>query len=283
MQRQVLREKAENVKEIRELMQKYESIGIASLYKVRASQLQELRRKLEKNAYLRVIKNSLMERAISDSKAGGNIKELKGYLQGPNLFLFTNINPFKLALILQRSKIKAFAKVGDVAAEDVVVPEGNTGLPPGPIISQLGSVGIPTRIESGSVWVNRDTVVAEEGETISQSLAPVLSKLGIKSVEMGLTLKVVYDNGVIIPEEQLSLDLDEYRKNLGEAFAQAMNLSLNTAIPAPENIAMLVQIAAAEAYNLAFSAGVPTPEIISDLLRKAHYEALALSEKIPKQ
>jgi len=283
MQRQVLREKAENVKEIRELMQKYESIGIASLYKVRASQLQELRRKLEKNAYLRVIKNSLMERAISDSKAGGNIKELKGYLQGPNLFLFTNINPFKLALILQRSKIKAFAKVGDVAAEDVVVPEGNTGLPPGPIISQLGSVGIPTRIESGSVWVNRDTVVAEEGETISQSLAPVLSKLGIKSVEMGLTLKVVYDNGVIIPEEQLSLDLDEYRKNLGEAYAQAMNLSLNTAIPAPENIAMLVQIAAAEAYNLAFSAGVPTPEIISDLLRKAHYEALALSEKIPKQ
>jgi large subunit ribosomal protein L10 len=264
MQRQAVREKAENVKEIREIIQKYESIGIANLYKVRASQLQELRKKLENSAYLRVIKNSLMERAISDSKAGSNIKELKEYVKGSNLFLFTNLNPFKLALILEKSKIKAIAKAGDTAAENVVVPAGNTGLQPGPIISQLGSVGILTRIESGSV-------------------APVLSKLGIKAVEMGLTLKVVYDKGVIIPENQLSLDLNEYKKNLGEAYAQAMNLSLNAAVPTSENISMLVQISAAEAYNLAFSAGVPTAETISDLLKKAYYEALALSEKISKQ
>jgi large subunit ribosomal protein L10 len=283
MQRQVLLEKAENVKEIRELIQKYESIGVASLYKVRASQLQELRRNLEKDAYLRVIKNSLIERAISDFKADSNINELKEYVKGPNLFLFTNLNPFKLSLILEKNRIKALAKAGDIAYEDIVVPAGNTGLPPGPIISQMGSVGIQTRIESGSVWVNRDTVVAKEGETISQSLAPILSKLGIKAVEMGLTLKVIYDHGVIIPEDQLRLDLGEYRKNLNEAFAQAMNLSLNAAVPTPENIAILVKIAASEAYNLAFNAGVPTPETISDLLKKAHREALALSETIPKQ
>jgi large subunit ribosomal protein L10 len=283
MQRQAVQEKAENVKEIREIIQKYESMGIASLYKVRASQLQELRRKLQNSAYLRVIKNSLMERAISDSKAGSNIKELKEYVKGSNLFLFTNLNPFKLALILEKSKIKAVAKAGDTASEDVVVPAGNTGLSPGPIISQLGSVGIPTRIESGSVWVNRDTVVAKEGETISQNLAPILSKLGIKSVEMGLTLKVVYDKGVIIPENQLSLDLNEYKKNLGEAYAQAMNLSLNAAVPTSESISMLVQISAAEAHNLAFNAGIPTAEIISDLLKKAHFEALALSKKVSKQ
>jgi large subunit ribosomal protein L10 len=283
MQRQAVREKAENVKEIRELIQKYDSIGIANLYKVRASQLQELRKKLWNSAYLRVIKNSLMERAIPDSKAGSSIKELKEYVKGSNLFLFTNLNPFKLALILERSKIKAIAKAGDIASEDVVVPAGNTGLPPGPIISQLGSVGIPTRIESGSVWVNRDTVVAKEGETISQSLAPILSKLGIKAVEMGLRLKVVYDNGVIIPENQLDIDLNEYKKNLSEAYAQAMNLSLNAAVPTSENIAMLVQIATAETYNLAFNAGIPTPETISDLLRKAHHEALALSKITSKQ
>jgi large subunit ribosomal protein L10 len=282
MQRQVLREKAKNVNEIREIIQKYQSIGIASLFKVRASQLQELRRKLAKNAYIHVIKNSLMERAISDFKADTSVKELKDYLQGPNLFLFTNLNPFKLALILERSKIKAFAKAGDLAAEDVVVPAGNTGLAPGPIISQLGSVGIPTRIESGSVWINHDTVVAKDGEIISQSLAPILSKLNIKSVEMGLKLKVVYDNGILIPENQLSLDLDEYRKDLGEAYAQAMKLSLNAAVPTPENITILVQIAATEAHNLAFNAGMPTPETIGDLLRKAHYEALALSEKMPR-
>ncbi len=278
----MLLEKAEKVKEIEELIQKYEAVGIASLHKVRASQLQELRRKLEGSAHLRVIKNALVERAISDVEGKPNIGKLADCLEGPNLFLFTNLNPFKLVLILERSKVRGFAKAGDVATEEVTVPAGNTGLAPGPIISQLGSVGVRTRIESGSVWVNRDTVVAREGDVISQSLAPVLSKLGIKSVEMGLSLRVFYDNGFIIPEEDLQLSLDEYRKNLGEAHMQAFNLSLNAAYPTAENVSMLIQIAALEAYNVAFNATIPSPETIMDLVRKAYSEAVALSSRIPE-
>lgn len=283
MQRQVLLKKAEKVKEIRDVIQKYNVIGIASLHKVRASQLQQLRRNLEKIAHLRVIKNELMKRAISESEGKPNLEKLKEHLKGSNLFLFTNLNPFKLVLLLEKSKVKDFAKAGDIATEDVIVPAGNTGLPPGPIISQLGSVGIRTRIESGSVWVNRDTVVARKGEVISESLAPVLSKLGIKSVEMGLLLKVVYDEGLIIPEEELKLNLEEYKQNLSEAYMQAFNLSLNAAYPTRENISMLIQIAAMKAYNLALNASIPTPETIKDLIRKAYLEAAALSSKIQEK
>ncbi len=280
MQRQVLLEKADKVREIRDMVQKYEALGIASLYKVRASQLQELRKKLERTAQVRVIKNAVVERAISGLEGKPNIDRLMEYLKGPNLLLFTNLNPFRLAILLERSKVKAFAKAGDMATEDVVVPAGNTGLSPGPIISQLGSVGIPTRIESGSVWVNRDTVVAKNGEVISESLAPILSKLGIKAMEMGLSLKVIYDAGAIIPEEELKLDLDEYKQNMGEAHMKAFNLSLNAMFPMSENISMLVQITFLEAYNLAMNASLPSPEIIRDLLMKAHLEAMALSSRI---
>jgi large subunit ribosomal protein L10 len=276
----VLREKAESVKEIGGIIQKYQAIGIASLQKVRSSQLQELRKKLHGTAHIRVIKNSLVERAISDSKIP-NAEKLKEYVKGSNVFLFTDLNPFKLALLLEKSKVKAFAKVGDVAAEDAVVPAGNTGLSPGPIISQLNSVGIQTRIESGSVWVNRDTVVAKKGSMISENLAPILSKLGIKPIEMGLTLKAVYDSGVIIPEEQLRLNIDEYKKNLSEAYAEAFSLSLNAAVPMPENIAVLLQIAVADARNLALNAGIISSETIKDLVRKAYFEANALAAKTP--
>ncbi|MCW4021089.1 MAG: 50S ribosomal protein L10 [Candidatus Bathyarchaeota archaeon] len=282
MQRQVLVKKAEKVQQIKSLIREYEAIGIASLHKVRASQLQELRRKLEETAHLWVIKNVLMERAISESEGTPNIEKLGEYVKGSNLFLFTNLNPFKLVLLLERSKVKAFAKARDIATEDVIVPAGNTGLPPGPIISQLSSVGIQTRIESGSVWVNRDTVVARKGDMISESLAPVLSKLGIKSVEMGLSLKVVYDGGSIIPEEELKISLEEYKQNLSEAYMQALNLSLNAAYPTVENISMLIQAAAAEAYTLAFNASIPSSETIEDLIRKAHFEAIALASKIPE-
>jgi len=280
LQRQSLLQKAEKVEEIKKLLRKYRTIGVADLHKVRASQLQELRKKLKGIANLQVIKNTLMQRAISELKDLPKIKNLTEYLQGSNLFLFTNMNPFKLALILEKSKVKGFAKAGDIASDDIVVPAGNTGVAPGPIISQLSSVGIPTRIESGSVWINQDTVVAKKGEVISQSLAAVLSKLGIKAFEAGLSMKVVYDDGLIIPGEKLVIDLEEYSQMISEAHMQAFNLSLSTAYPTAENTTVLLQIATSEAYRLAINANIPTPQTIADLIRKAHLEALALYSKI---
>ncbi|MCD6594031.1 50S ribosomal protein L10 [Candidatus Bathyarchaeota archaeon] len=281
MQRQSLIQKAKMVEEVKDLLKRYKVIGIASLHKVRATQLQELRKKLKGTAYIKVVKNTVMKRAISELGIP-EMESLTKYLQGSNIFLFTDINPFKLSLILEKSKVKGFAKAGDVATEDIIVPAGNTGLSPGPIISQLGSVGIPTRIESGSVWVNKDTVVARKGEVISQSLAAVLSKLGIKAIEAGLSLKVAYDDGVIIPEEKLTIDLEEYKDKISEACMQALNLSLNAAYPSAENIQILLQIAFSEAYRLALNATIPSPQVIRDLIMKAHLEALALSSKIPK-
>ena len=276
---QVLLQKARQVEEIKKLLSQYRVIGIASLEKVRAAQLQELKRKLEKEVVMKVFKNTLVKRAI-DELGDPKLKKLEEYLTGPNIFLFTNMNPFKLSILLEKNKVRAVAKAGDKASFDVVVPAGNTGLSPGPVISQFSTVGIPTRIESGSVWVNKDTLVCRKGEVISLQLANILSKLGIKAVEIGLSLKVVYDDGYIITEEDLAVDLDEIRKSIEEAHSYAFNLSINAAIPIPENVGLLLQKAHQEAYFLAVNAAVPTKETIGDLLRKAHAEALALSQKI---
>ena len=276
---QVLLQKARQVEEIKKLLSQYKVIGIASLEKVRAAQLQELKRKLEKEVVMKVFKNTLVKRAI-DELGDPKLKKLEEYLTGPNIFLFTNMNPFKLSILLEKNKVRAIAKAGDKASFDVVVPAGNTGLSPGPVISQFSAVGIPTRIESGSVWVNKDTLVCRKGEVISLQLANILSKLGIKAVEIGLSLKVVYDDGYIITEEDLAVDLDEIRKSIEEAHSYAFNLSINAAIPIPENVGLLLQKAHQEAYFLAVNAAVPTKETIGDLLRKAHAEALALSQKI---
>jgi len=273
------KEKAKEVEEIKSLIQQYKAIGIASLQKVRAPQLQELRKKLNGRARLRVVKNTIMKRAIEECKDKPGLEEIGKDLSGSNVFLFTNLNPFRLALLLEKSKVKAAARAGDVAAHDVIVPAGNTGLPPGPIISQLAAVGLPTRIEAGSVWISRDTLVARKGETISARLATVLSKLGIDSVEIGLTLKTAYDDGLIITAEQLQLDLEGVQRSLEEAHAYAFNLSLNAAYPLPENIPLLLQKARREAYGLALSVGIASPDTIADLVRRAHMEMLNLLSK----
>jgi len=278
--RQTTVAKAEAVQEIKDFLQQYNAVGVASLQKVRAAQLQELKRKLEKSAYLRVVKNTIIKRAIAECKDKPRLENLEEHLAGSNIFLFTNLNPFKLVLLLERSRVKTTAKAGDIAAFDITIPSGNTGLPPGPIISQFTAVGLPTRIEGGSVWVSRDTMVAKKGDVITARLASVLSKLGIKPVEVGLTLKAVYDEGLIIVEEQLRLNLGEVRRSIEEAHAYAFNLSVNAAYPLPENIVYLLQTAHQKAYGLALNAGIPNPDTIKDLIRRAHTEMLSLSARL---
>ena len=280
LQRQVLVKKAEEVKEIISLIEKYRAIGVADIHKVRAAQLQGLRKKLKEEVYMRVFKNNLMLRAISECKDRPDLEKLRDYLKGSNIFLFTNLNPFKLALLLEESKVEIIAKAGDVATKDIVVPAGNTGLPPGPIISQFNAVGLPTRIEGGSVWINRDTLVVKKGEVISERLAAVLSKLGIKAVEAGLSMKVIYDDGLIIAGEDLKLDLEGFKKSITEAYTEALSLSIGVAYPTPENIQLLIQKAYREAYSLAINVSIITPESITDLIRKAHIEAAALQAQL---
>jgi large subunit ribosomal protein L10 len=272
--------KADKVKDIANLLSQYNAVGIASLQKVRAAQLQQLKKKLESNANIRVIKNSLIRRAISEVKDKPGLEKLEEYLTGPNIFLFTNLNPFKLVLILENSRVKAKARAGDMAAFNVIVHAGNTGLPPGPIISQFTAVGLRTRIEAGSVWVAKDSVVAKKGDVISAQLGSLLSKLGIKPVEVGLSLRVAYDEGLILTEEDLKLDLDEFRRSIEEAHNYAFNLSLEAAYPLPENIMFLLRMGQQEAYSLALNADVITSDTVADLLRKAHMEMVSLCAKL---
>jgi large subunit ribosomal protein L10 len=278
---QVLEEKLGEVEEIKELLKGYKSIGVASLQKVRAAQLQELKKSLAGKVYMRVLKNTLTKRAIENMETD-DLKKLEVHLEGSNLFLFTDLNPFKLALLLERGKVKTVAKSGDIAAMDVVIPEGSTGQPPGPIISQLNAVGLPTRIESGSVWVSKDTLVVRKGEPISERLAALLSKLGIKAVEAGLSMKAVLDEGLIIRGDLLKIDVEATRKSIEQSNSEAFALSLSVAYPTTDNITLLLQTAHQKAFTLSLNAAVPTKETIGDLVRKAHTEMLSLNNAAEK-
>ena len=278
---QVLEEKSTEVEAIKDILKEHKSIGIASLKKVRASQLQELKKSMAGKVYLRVLKNTLMKIAIEEMNQA-ELKKLEEYLEGSNVYFFTDLNPFKLALMLERGKVKTTAKSGDIAAFDVVVPAGNTAQPPGPIISQLNGVGLPTRIESGSVWVSKDTLVVRRGEAINEQLAGVLSKLGIKAVELGISMRAVYDNGLIIVGEQLKVDVEATRKTViqenQEAFALAMSIGYTT----KDTIKPLLQMAHQKAMALAVSTAIPTKDTIGDIIRKANMEMTSLSGAVDK-
>ncbi len=278
---QVLEEKSSEVDAIKDILKEYKSIGIASLKKVRASQLQELKKTMQGKVYLRVLKNTLVRLAIEEMEQE-DLKKLEEYLDGSNVYLFTDLNPFKLALLLERGKVKTTAKAGDTAAMDVIVPAGNTGQPPGPIISQLNAVGLPTRIESGSVWVSKDTLVVRKGEEINERLAGVLSKLNIKAVELGISMRAVFDNGLIIVGDQLKIDVDATRKSVEQSNQEAFALAMGISYPTKDTIKPLLQQAHQKAVALAVAAAIPTKDTIGELIRKANAEMTSLSGAVDK-
>jgi len=278
---QVLEEKSNEVEAIKDIFKEYKSIGIASLKKVRASQLQGLKKTMEGKVYLRVLKNTLIKIALEEMDQA-ELKKLEEYLDGSNVFLFTDLNPFKLALLLERGKVKTTAKANDIAAMDVVIPASNTGQPPGPVISQLNAVGLPTRIENGSVWVSKDTLVVRKGEVINERLASVLSKLGIKAVELGISMRAVFDNGLIITGEQLKVDVAATRRSVESSNQEAFALALSISYTSKETIKPLLQQAHQKAIALSVGAAIPTKETIADLIRKANLEMNSLSGAVDK-
>ncbi|RLI09979.1 50S ribosomal protein L10 [Candidatus Bathyarchaeota archaeon] len=271
----VSEEKIRIVESTIELLKQYEIIGAADLHKVGSMMLQDLRRQLRGQIAVKCVKNTLMRIAMEKADLPG-VEEFLNRIAGQNLFIFSNGNPFKLAMMLHRNKVKVFAKPGDIALSTIVIPAGNTGLSPGPILSKFGALGVRTRIEGGNIWVVNDTEVAKPGDVITPDLADILTRMGIRAAEMGLEIKAVYERGTIIPREELILDLDTYRDQLTKAYADAFQVALKAAYPTPQTVPALLALAAQNARQVALEAGYAAPETVRDLLAKAHAQALAL-------
>jgi len=274
--RKIPKWKIKEVEYLKELISKYKVIGIADLTGLPSAQLQQIRKRLRGKAVLRVTKNTLMKIALSQSNLK-NVDEFIKYLQGSNIFVFTNMNPFELHMILEKYKMSALAKPGDKAPKEIIIPAGNTGIPPGPILSVFGKLKIPTKIQEGTIWVSKDTVVAKPGDVISADLASILQKLGIEPIEVGVRLKVVYDNGLIIPAEKLAINLDEYKSQIAEAHLNALKVALTAVIPEPEVLKLAVAKAYRDALAVAVEASYITDETLPHILAKAYTTAQALA------
>ena len=254
--------KVEKKDAIRSLLEKYKVIGLTSMQGIGAKQLQGMRKKLKGTALIRMDKNTLIIRSlreINDKKK--NIDKLVDYVKGSMALILTDIDPFKLSNILAKSKTRTAAKAETISPVEIMVPAGNTGFPPGPVISELGEVGLPTRVESGTIWITRDTVVAKQGDLISKKLALVLKRVGIEPIEVGLSLQAVYDNGLILTGDVLSAEPETYIKRIQEAHIQALNLAVYAGIMTPETIPILLRKAYAEASNIAAKAKLDIPEL----------------------
>ena len=270
--------KAEAVEKVSTLAKKYPVLAVTSLSKVRASELMAVRKALRGHAEVFVVKNTLA--ILGLQKAGiKNADQLLARLTGQNALIFSTFDPFKLFLTLDKSKVYLPARAGDVAPDDILVPAGNTSLPAGPILSEFREAGIQTKIEGGSIWVNKDSVAVKKGVAITPKLASLLSKLNIKPIKAGVTIALAYEDGLIYGGDVVAIDLEKYRQSLLDAYASSRGLAILVGYVTKETAPDIIARAYREAVGLGVAAGFITKETAPMILGKAEAEAAALAAK----
>ncbi|MDR0900027.1 MAG: 50S ribosomal protein L10 [Methanobrevibacter sp.] len=273
--------KKEEVKELKSLIDSHEVIGIVDLLNIPARQLQKMRQSLNDKATIRMSKKNLMDLAFEDSSSNKeNITDLSEYMVGQPAIVFTNMNPFKLFKILENNKTAAPAKAGNIATSDIVVPKGDTGFEPGPVLGDLQQAGIPAKIDKGKIVVEKDHVIVKEGEAVSKNAAAMLTRLDIHPMEVGIDLRAAYEDQAVYTSDVLTIDEEQTLADVQGAFAKAFNLSVNAGIPTKETIVAIVQNANAKSFNLAMNASVLTSETTEPLIALANARMLGIASLI---
>jgi large subunit ribosomal protein L10 len=265
--------------ELQDLPAKYNVIALSKMTKVRATQLMSIRKKFRNEIKIRIIKNKVAIRAFEKVKGIAGIDSLSKQLEGQCALMFTNVSPFKLNLIFSQNKVFLAAKGGDVATKEIMVPAGNTGIAPGPVLSEFKVANVPTKIDQGTIWINKDTVVAKPGQVISMQLASLLSKLNVKPIEAGIAVNFAIAEGLLFKEQDLRINLEEYRDELVRSFQQALTLATEAGYMTPETVKPLLVKAQQQARSLAAEAGYLTPETADIVLPRAQAKAQSVASK----
>ena len=271
--------KVQMYQQLQELPKKYKVIALVRMEKVRSSQLLPLRKKFKGEVEIISIKDKVAQKALASLKIPP-VEKLADKLVGQCILLFTNMSPFKLNILLSKNKIMLPARGGDKASIEVVIKAGNTGITPGPILTDFKEAGVATKIDQGTIWITKDSTAAKKGDVISVKLATLLSKLDVKPVEAGIVLNSALEENIVYNQEEIVIDVEKYRDAFARAHQEALALSIEIGYVNKENANIILAKAAQHARSLATESDFLTDETKQETIQKANARARALAGKL---
>ncbi len=268
--------KVDLVKEISKQIDKNDLAAIVNISGIRNNQLQSIRSTLKGSVNLRVMRGTLLHKALEKSKKE-NVGELHNSVNGQIALLTSSHDPSEIYEILETTKMNTAPKGGETAENDIIVEPMDTGFPPGPMISEFQKVGLQTAIEKGTIVIKKESLFVKQGETISKEKAKILEKLNIKPMQVGLSLIGAVKDGIFYGQDVLSITKDKILSDFISAFSRAKALAMNASYIVPEILPDLIVKAQINAESLALSAGIVDEKNIQIFILKAIREASALS------
>lgn len=270
------KKKSQMYQQLQELPKQYQTVALIQMSKVRSSQILPLRKTFKDEVLFFSIKDKVAKISLKSLEIPG-IKEIADELKGQCMLLFTNMSPFKLNVLLAKNKVMMAARGGDIASIDVIVPAKNTGIAPGPMLTEFKEAGIPTKIDQGTIWISKDTTPVKKGDAINEKLASILGKLDIKPVEAGITLYTALEEGLKYAQDEMVIDIEKIRNEFSQAHQEAVSLSIEAAYITSDNISQILSKAAQYARSLSVESGFMTDETKEQILQKADAQARSVA------
>jgi len=159
----------------------------------------------------------------------------------------------------------------------ILVPAKNTGIAPGPMLTEFKEAGIPTKIDQGTIWIAKDTTPAKKGEAINEKLASLLGKLDIKPVEAGISLYSAVEEGLKYTAEEMIVDVEKTRDTFAQFHQEAVSLSIEAGYITADNISQILGKASQSARSVSIESGFMTDETKEQILQKADAQAKAVA------
>ncbi len=273
LKRKAVKEKVDEVESTIADMKNYSTTALIDLRKLPTSLLQTLRKKIrEDGGKVLILRKPVLERVL---KSNSKLSKEASECDKPLGLILTSWSPLQLYKFFKQNKKRRAAKVGDVAPFEIVVPEGETDLPPGPALSELKAAGLNVAIKAGKIVVSKDSVVAKAGEAITAPKVSALQKLNIKPFEISVTYLMGFDGKFVYAADLFSID-DTIVSDLQNALANSFNLSVNASYPTSRNIDLLLTNALRQSQNLALNGGIYSSGSMEQLLVSAIRQGTAL-------
>ncbi len=278
--RKTIQEKIKQVEGTVEEMKNYKTVALLDLKKLPDALLQTLRKRIkDKGGKVMILRKPVIKRVLESNK---KLAERSDECKKPVALILTNDSPYQLNKFFKENRKKRAAKVGDVAPADIVVPAGDTDLPPGPALSELKAGGVNVQIKGGKIVVNKDSTVAKAGEEITGPKAKALQTLGVMPFDVMANMIFGFDGTYIYSTDVLSLG-DTVNEDLAACLSQALNFSMNASYPTEQNAEILLGDAIRQSVNLALNAEVYSSSSIEQLLTSAMRQGAALDGVKPSE
>ena len=153
-------------------------------------------------------------------------------------------------------------------------------MPPGPIVGDLNSVGIPAKIMGGSVQIQKRTVILEDGDVFEGDMGMMLSKIGINPIVTGLVCRHPRRLALCSPLAPLISTSSNSRTDLVSYAAGAFNLACNITWFTSQTMPTILAKASREAMAVALEAAIATADTMPHLVGRAHNGAMAVAGQL---